>query len=41
MLSFAFNVGMSDKLYMDMDIYMHVLLESAAEEVVDMSYGLG
>ena len=27
MLSFAFNVGMSEKLHMDMDIYMHVLLE--------------
>ena len=27
MLSFAFNVRMSEKLCMDMDIYMHVLLE--------------
>ena len=27
MLSFAFNVGMSEKLHMDMDIHMHALLE--------------
>ena len=26
-LSFAFSVRMSEKLHMDMDIYMHVLLE--------------
>ena len=27
MLSFAFKVRMSEKLHMNMDIYMHVLLE--------------